>query len=135
MCVKRGLAFGVGGRPKCAKQLLDRPMAGLGIGVFMERDQVPVWVEDGELHGSPGLRGERRIRVNDGVACALPVQPLNALNAHSATRGFGDATIRARPEMDLHRPIGDDAVFALRHMHLFEAQLGHEELDASLDIK
>ena len=68
-----------GRQAKGAKQLLDRPMAGLGIGVFMERDQVPVWVEDGELHGSPGLRGERRIRVNDGVACALGVQRLNPL--------------------------------------------------------
>ena len=110
-------------------------MEALSIGVLIERDQVSVRVEDRELHGSPGLRGERRIRVNDGVGCALRVQPLNALNSHPATRGFGDATIRARPEMDLHRPIGDDAVFALRHMHLFEAQLGHEELDASLDIK
>src|SRR6188472_4185155 len=90
------------------------PMEALSIGVLIERDQVSVRVEDRELHGSPGLRVERRIRVNDGVACALGVQRLNPSNSHSATCGFGNATVAARPEMDLHRIIGNDAVFALR---------------------
>ena len=110
-------------------------MEGLGVGVFMERDQVSVGVKDGELLGSPWLAFKRGIGVNYGVTRAQGVQAFDSLNLHSATCGFRNVPICASPEVNSDRTVGNDAVGTLGYIHLRKAQLGGEELCTSLDIK
>ena len=110
-------------------------MEGLGVDGFIERDQVSVGVEDGKLLRSPWLARERSIRMNYGMTRALSVQAFDSLNLHSATRGFRNVAIVAGPEVDLDRPIGNDAVLSLGYIDFGEPKLGREELGTSLDIK
>ena len=49
-------------------------MEGLGVGAFIERDQVSVGIKDGELHRSPWFARKRGIRMNYAVTCTLGVQ-------------------------------------------------------------
>ena len=107
----------------------------LSVGVFIERDQVSIRVEYGELFGSPWLGFEGSLWVNNGMSLALVVQELDPSHLHPATRGFRDVPICAGPEVNLNRPIGNDAIAALSHMDFHEAQLEGEELCTSLDIK
>ena len=51
------------------------------------------------------------------------------MNLHSATCGFRDAAIVARPEVDLDRAVRNDAVLSLRYVDFGEAKLGREELN------
>src|SRR2546429_422387 len=95
-------------------RMLDVPsIEGLSVGVFIERDQVSVGVKDGELLRSPWLAFQRGIRVHDGLARALSVQPVDCLHLHSAACCFGNAPICASPEVNLDRTVGNNAVLTL----------------------
>lgn len=107
----------------------------LHVGVFKERDQVSIWVEYGELFGSPWLGFEGSLWMNNGMSFALLVQTLNPSHLNPATRGFRDVPICAGPEVNLNRPICNDAIAALSNMDFHEAQLDSEELCTSFDIK
>ena len=110
-------------------------MEGLGVGVFIERDQVSIGVEDGELLRSPWLAFQRGIRVHYGLARALSVQPFDCLDVHPAACCFRNVPICASPEVNLDRAVGNNAVLTLGHVYFAEAELGREELGTSLDIK
>lgn len=110
-------------------------MEWLGVGVFIERDQVSVWVEDGELLRSPRLAFQRGIRVHYGLALALSVQPFDCLDLHSAACCFRNVPICAGPEVNLDRTVGNNAVLTLGYMYFAETELGRKELGTSLDIK
>ena len=110
-------------------------MEGLGVGAFIERDQVSIWVKDCEFLRSPWLARERGIRMNYGVAHAPGMQAFDSLNLYSATCGFRDVPIGAGPEMDLDWTVGDNAVLTLGDVDFGEAEPGREELGTSLDIK
>jgi len=107
----------------------------LGVGVFIESDQVSVWVKDGKLLRSPWFAFQRRIRVHYSLAYALSVQPFDFLDLHSATCCFRNASICARPEVNFNRTIRNDAVLTLGCMYFAETKLGYEELDTSRYIK
>lgn len=107
----------------------------LGVGVFIERDQVSVGVKDGELLRSPWLAFQRGIRVHYGLACALSVQPFYCLDLYSAACCFRNVPICASPEVNLDWTVRNNAVLTLGCMLFVETELGYEELDTSLDIK
>lgn len=60
-------------RPEGGMPLQVRLSDGLGVGVFIERDQVSIGVEDGKLFSTPWFACQRGIRMHYGLAMALGV--------------------------------------------------------------
>ena len=112
-----------------------RSMKGLGVSGFIERNEVSVWVRDGEFLVSPGCLGKRCIRVDYSVAHTLGEQGFDSLDADSATGCLSYPAICTSPEVNADGATGHDAVGSLISKYLSEAKFGTEKLDTPFYVQ
>lgn len=113
----------------------DGGSAVLGVDIFIERHQISIGIEDGELLRSPRFAYQRGIRMNYGLTRALSMQLFDHLDFYPASCCFRNAPIFAGPEVNFYCAVGNNAVLTLGHMHFAETQLGNEEFGTSLYIE